>query len=300
MAINEAIRCYIDRLAKAAENILDTSMYRHSFGEPPSLIWHYTNVTALYGIISEKKLRMSHIDSLNDSSEYRYGLSELRSFLESEMKVDARRSGFIQGLLQGFDSVSAAKANVFLTSFCNDGESIPHWQIYSGGGTGVSIGFDWRGMSVKPGYAVVPVIYGKERGVEFFSKVMHEAFNIYEEARTTLSPMLLSDMLIEMSMVIDAVAASIKMGCFSHEAEYRLLTLQYRNEVEVKFLPSSGMIKSYIEYELMDLQKAIKKIRVGPARFQDSVVRSVEFFLGHSEIGEIPVEKFQSPYLFSG
>jgi hypothetical protein len=300
MAINEAIRCYIDKLALAAENILDTAMYQSSFGEPPELIWHYTNLAALHGIVSEKKLRMSHIDYLNDSSEYRYGLSELRNFLENEVKLDARRSGFIRDLVQGFDSVSAAKANVFLTSFCKEGESIPHWQIYSGGGTGVSIGFDWRNLDVKPGYAVVPVIYGKERGVEFFSKLMHEAFNIYEEATTTLAPRLLSDMLIEMGMVIDAVAASIKMECFSHETEYRLLTLQYQKEVEVKFTPSGGMIKSYIEYDLMDLPHAIKKIRVGPARFQDSVVRSVEFFLNQLEIGEIPVEKFQSPYLFSG
>lgn len=298
MAADGLVQDYMDKVASAASRIRDTAMSAAKFNECRQLVWHYTNMTALHGIFTSRNIRMSHIHSMNDVSEFHYGLNDVMAFLNEEMNIGDDLSKFIKNIV-GVYNGSSAKAGLFLASFCKRGESIPHWQIYSGGGTGVSIGFDWRELVGEVGYDIVPVIYDKASGRKYLLELMQECFEIYKLAVGNVLQAELERLLIGMSAAIDVVAASMKMECFAHEQECRLVALQYNGNTGVKFSPSGGMIKSYIEYDLGRELKCIKEIRVGPARYQESVMRSLEFFLKELGFDEIRVNKFETPYLFS-
>ena len=51
--------------------------------ESPKVLWHYTNLNGMMGILGTQTLRASDISLLNDGEEYRLGINFIKSYLSS-------------------------------------------------------------------------------------------------------------------------------------------------------------------------------------------------------------------------
>lgn len=90
------------------------------------LIYHYTSLEALTGIIKNKKVELwaTNYQYFNDPREYSFSKNVLRDYsvkTKQEMDLDFY---------------------LYLISFCLEGDSLNLWRFYSNDGYGISLGFD--------------------------------------------------------------------------------------------------------------------------------------------------------------
>ena len=118
------------------------------------ILYHYCNTQKMYGIMSEKQLRMSDITKSNDYDEvYMF----FPGILDA-MKVEYYKSPFpfefagetdekgISMLFQlAYDyfrmEFDTGGVTNFVTCFCEEGDKLSQWRGYADNGRGVSIGF---------------------------------------------------------------------------------------------------------------------------------------------------------------
>ena len=113
------------------------------------ILYHYTTVEGLKGIIENKNLRATRIEFLNDSSEKKYIhdlINEIRNS-DKEFKdiYDTLNSDFIS-LLEPpmsalFDRLLGKDGKLYVISLCKQQDLLPMWNLYSRG-NGYSIGIN--------------------------------------------------------------------------------------------------------------------------------------------------------------
>ena len=135
----------------------------------PELLYHYTTQRGLLGILREQCIWASHINHLNDASEFKHGIEVVSESL-SKIVIDPSTLKFggtkskrtfqvekYQRMMRAAAIESLKLLNfieVFVASFFdsegarNDpGDVLEQWRAYSGSGAGISIGFDKKLLS---------------------------------------------------------------------------------------------------------------------------------------------------------
>lgn len=149
------------RKARPAEEIKKSPNYRETLEERAyedavrrTVLWHYTNMEALLKIMSNKTLRFSRIDCVND-------LTESRNLLLGDYHL-----------------------KTYISCFCHDSEeSIPLWKMYTSKGLGVRIELQFNRNNIhlaikKPHYK----IEGGDKTAHFISKITDIVYSEQEEA----------------------------------------------------------------------------------------------------------------------
>jgi hypothetical protein len=135
------------------------------------LLYHYTSQRGLLGILVENAIWATHINYLNDASEFKRGLGIVRRHVQ-KIRIDPLTqtfgnspevtAQFLEKTLR--DSVGQAlgimdQVDVFVASFfdssnCSSdrsakdaGDVLEQWRAYSGDTVGISIGFDKSNLS---------------------------------------------------------------------------------------------------------------------------------------------------------
>ena len=106
---------------------------------PASDLFHYTDFNGLKGIISSKQLWMTHYQYLNDPSEVRYALHTIIEIIKKNIKASSNAQ-FWENFL-AFFSNGISGTDIFVLSFCQNGNYLPAWRWYADDGAGFSIGF---------------------------------------------------------------------------------------------------------------------------------------------------------------
>jgi hypothetical protein len=57
---------------------------------PPQIVYHYTDINGLLGIIESDCIWATHVSRLNDSSEYLHGIKVVRDFVQKNMPTSSR------------------------------------------------------------------------------------------------------------------------------------------------------------------------------------------------------------------
>lgn len=132
------------------------------------LIYHYTTIKGLIGIITKSELWASDCRFLNDGTELTYALdlffSEVDKNLKEDLKFVDKGSG---GLSIPFRTPSES-SDVFIVCFCENGDLLSQWRGY-GQDQGYAIGFDKEKLEDLGLGKLVKVYYGLENLNEFFS-----------------------------------------------------------------------------------------------------------------------------------
>lgn len=108
------------------------------------ILYHYTTLDGLLGIINNRSLWCSHIRTLNDPSELQYGkklvITQIDNYLKSiNNKLIVDLLEHLKILINSFDIMF----HIFVGCFCKEDNLLSQWRNYSAQGGGYSIGLNF-------------------------------------------------------------------------------------------------------------------------------------------------------------
>ena len=251
---------------------------------PPDVIWHYTSLDGLKGILSSRSLWMTNAQYMNDVTELIYGAK----IVLQELQRNARAF---------FGDVNYSKLIVnyetYVACFCRRKNLLSQWARYARNGAGVSIGFRLSELQkIFSDYIFVSVEYSDMEQRNLFNTYLmhfcgllskHTDANVRAAAICRLSHI---------------VVAACKHPDFSEEQEIRLIiSPDAKNKLgdKIKVRVSGDMLVPYLETDI-DISGAIKEIMVGPNRHQSENRKAVKRLLGSCKYqNEIDVTFSETP-----
>jgi Protein of unknown function (DUF2971) len=148
----------------------------------PPIIYHYTNIDSMMKIIASNRLWASDSRFVNDSLEFRHGISVLQSYFQDHRDTFPDQYFFkywdweLQNLL---DSSPMA----FISCFCAAGDLLSQWRGYGSRGGGCAIGLSSAILNrrISPNGSVGMVIYDHDRKATFCKSVLELCTRLFSE-----------------------------------------------------------------------------------------------------------------------
>lgn len=234
------------------------------------LIWHYTRIEALKGIINTKIMRATHFNELNDSGEILYGIKKFKELYKdylNDKKINT---------LNRYSRVVEDSARVFfIISFSRSIDSLYQWIAYTDTKKGgCAIGFEISDDLFEYEERNPPqhnnCLYTDQQILKRFPQ---EKLNNDPTLYCWLHPMLF-----------------IKHPCFKEEKEYRY----WVNDLNKRSVRRTG--EPYIDCRIRDLS-SIKKIIISPHGDKEKNENDVKKFLQTKLLDNIEVQISELPYI---
>ncbi len=112
------------------------------FGDTPQgLLYHYTTLTGLLGIITSNALWASDIRYMNDSAELRHSADLIRDEVQSRISQEPHKADLLGQFVDWVTHRITSGHMLFGASFRSHGNLLSQWRGYSTHGKGVSLGF---------------------------------------------------------------------------------------------------------------------------------------------------------------
>lgn len=269
-------------------------------------LFHYTDVYAVKSILENRKLWLTDVRFLNDSTEVREGFDYLLGYLDHQLSrnpgsrdLNAAMS-YIKQIVNKGEDYGLDRRPLFVSSFSLAGDLLSQWRAYGS----YSVEFDSDAMGDK----ISKCIYGQdEKLLEALSPALSQVIEIGRSI-TSNDGYIDPDGQEALAEFI-GLAATLKNESFSEEQEYRVIMgnnvdPEIENGCEVKYRVRGGLLIPYLELEF-DLE-CIRSITVGPMRDQDlalvsmsSFVKKItadEFSRSQTYVGDIEVVKSMIPF----
>jgi len=288
----------------------------------PDILYHYTSQKGLLGILQTKKLWMTNILYLNDSSEYRHTIDLLKSEIEKRKKLlpPLKFEGLLSSKITPEDNINNRKHHIldilkmfcetlidssgkdtfpqrYVFSFSQKGNDLNQWRSYCPKEGGFSIGFDYqRLLSIlrkSKGYNIQKCEYDPVEKQKLINPLLDRIHNSFESDKDISSSLEWSFILVE----IISFSTFIKHESFIDEKEYRIIKSGI-NDDKVNHREGKSMIIPYIEFSPMDENNKlpIRRIIVGPTPHPELSELSVLSLLKSKEYEGIEVEISDVPY----
>jgi Protein of unknown function (DUF2971) len=252
---------------------------------PPKVIYHYTDVRALIGMIASGRIWATHVSRLNDAMEYEIGVSFVTNFIRANLKRPAE--ALIDKAISQIRSV-----DTFITCYSATADVLSQWRAYSGTGTGYCIGFKTSEMAT--GDDRMPllekVIYRKTAGESVLSLLLaHVDKFLNDNDFGEVEVGYLKGML---EGIFNIVACIIKHSAFEEENEYRQIYQPATSALSLGTKHRIGRFGLTPYVEIGFLQKEmlpIQSIMIGPCRDPGAETRSLKLMLSEHGYGDVEV-----------
>jgi hypothetical protein len=139
----------LDKLNRELERVVFDERRR----DPPLMLWHFTSLAGLEGILSSKTIWATHYQSTNDRSELSYGdrllVAQCRAIHQTQPALALKL------FLEAFEgSRLGDMSEFFVASFCTEERDAAQWDRYGRSGTGVAVALRLAGIAdlVSPTY----------------------------------------------------------------------------------------------------------------------------------------------------
>ncbi len=258
-------------------------------GSPDELLYHYTTIGGLQGIVESQCLWASDVRYMNDSAELQYIIRLLRERNESTSSPIGEGSQDRSLLAQFIDWIEYRMTNghmVFAASFRANGNLLSQWRGYSRIGKGVSIGFkgsDIQQLLTDKQFQLGRCIYRREDQIALIDRVLDSLSTMIKqfelENPDTEREYFFS--LIEADML--RIAALLKHPSFAEEDEWRIVSPVITDYLSapVKFREGKSMLIPYYEFPLSLQNEAIpiEHLFLGPTPNSALSLNSIRLYL---------------------
>lgn len=117
--------------------------------DPPTLLYHYTTVEGLLGILKSNTLWATHVGYLNDATELTYAHNVIQGALQARMgKVTDTIELQLLERIRGAITPTNNGDNYFVTCFCEVSDLLSQWRAYGTRGGGYAMGFESRWLQL--------------------------------------------------------------------------------------------------------------------------------------------------------
>ena len=244
-------------------------------GTPPAVLYHYTSMEGLLGIVQSGRIRASDSRYLNDRTESTHIYELLKNHISQKViKTTGTDRKCHEDLLLALEKPTIY--DVFVASFSERGDWLSQWRAYSRGGIGFSIGFDAK--SLRAGYisdtssGKPQSVRGQLANVRYLSNdadsSLDEVLNAVKEIAVSMStianpPIGLGE---ATARCLAVFAPMFKHRAFEEEREWRLILSEFPSPMPAKrFRVGKSALVPYVEAEpLIKESYFIKEVIVGP------------------------------------
>ena len=286
------------------------------------MLYHYTSLTGLIGVINNKSIWASHCEFLNDSSEFHHALAFAKSYSNSIFMEDDYIAAFGWVVRDSLEKMQ--KHDVFVGSFSEKPDLLSQWRGYCPQGSGVCIGFDENKIQQfceKYGYKLEKCIYETSAQEERILKYLHECLDKFPKPQLTRADYdaldakgqvehvlgyrvlietgkykeLADSALSEFCEKINETAPLMKDFGFHEEAEWRIVS---RNpSAKSEFRSSNSHIIPYIVLPLLEeFKDSIKEIMIGPNPGKSRCKNSVDHLLNSNGFNDVQLKVSTIPF----
>jgi len=268
---------------------------------PEEELYHYCRWESLWAILNSRELWLTSFNTLNDSSEWRYG----RDLLVNSLR---QRGEFSQDFsIAVIARLAGAEQNLrpLVFSLSRNGDLLSQWRAYADDGTGVAVAFDAVATCATLPVNAKSVLYEPESQ----GRVVEESLRCFSKwwEKDKVGKQVVVDLLP--NLAVDLLA--LKHPSFFEEQEVRLLHVVVRDGegfsdpgghtqrdpktpgVEVLYREIRGQCEPYIGLPF-DPPTLIKKIILGPK--SPHSIDEVELKLEQAGLSEIGVDRSSCPY----
>lgn len=283
--------------------------------ECPKVLYHYSTVSGVLGVLNSGKLWATNIWYLNDHGELAYGIDRILEMKEKRIQAlidktegheKERQKNTLEELfkflLQPLLDKEAIRSigRFYVSCFCENGDLLSQWRAYGDKGAGYSLGFRTSSLrkqfhEANLGHSLPSVIAKVEYKKDVQEKILNDIMDFHKENLDTAlrnrdedqiqktRRLLLSDLLVHI--------AFFKNSAFSEENEWRAVSsLGHKGDkAHTKFRPSRDFLVPYIELPISEDSfssrsageegDVIEEIIIGPHREPDLAKDSLVFFL---------------------
>ena len=250
----------------------------------PKILYHYTSMSGLLGIITSATLWASHIRYLNDRTEQTHLWQTIKNLLDKRLtrRIRLPKRKLFEDLRRAIEmlldpSVIEGRAS-YISSFSANGDVLSQWLGYCPHGNGFAIGFDTACLRANE-RTVRQVQYGSSVDLESWDHMLD-----YYIREPTLG--------VE---VMTIFASFIKDASFLAEEEYRLVQTN-PDPKTVHFRPGHSMLIPYIEFKLMEDPYFITEVVVGPCPNPALSIRSVKLLFASKGRQDVTIRESVVPY----
>lgn len=113
---------------------------------PPEILYHYTSIEGLLGIIEKKEIWATHIMYMNDAQEFKLFIDLVKRDLEPLLKTDISTLKDLENQLD-LVSIIGTQFNICVASFSEVPDALDQYRGYGGHGPSFCIGFSFNDLS---------------------------------------------------------------------------------------------------------------------------------------------------------
>ena len=252
---------------------------------PAKVIYHYTDVRALIGMIASGRIWATHVSRLNDAMEYEIGVSFVTNFIGANLQRASK--AIIDKAISQLRSV-----DTFIACYSATADVLSQWRAYSGAGTGYCIGLKTSEMATRDGRMPLleKVIYSKTTAEAVLSLLLARVDEFLDGHN--FGEVEVGYLMGLLDVTFNNVACIIKHSTFEEENEYRQIYQPATSTLllDTKYRMGRFGLTPYVEIEFLQKGKLpIQSIVIGPCRDPASEIRSLKLMLSEHGYGDIEV-----------
>ncbi len=242
---------------------------------PPRIIYHYTDIDGLLGMILTGKIWATHVSRLNDSSEYHHGISIVPDCVRNSMPTLSKP--LVEKLLSEFKRVET-----YVASYSTKHDLLSQWRSYSGGKVGYCLGLATNGIATLDGSTPLlePVIYKDSLAQQVISKMVNRVDEYLQSNK--FGDVEVGFLLGMVGGTLANLACMIKHPKFEEENEYRQF---YRPgatslQLEQNFRNGRFGLTPYVEVPFIEEGRLpLRSVTIGPCQDADLEIYIVKTLL---------------------
>jgi hypothetical protein len=270
-----------------------------------SLLYHYTSLEGLKGILSTRKIWASDILYLNDSAEFNYAVDLLLSISKEKYSMVSSRSSFLNYI--EWWAQTRVVPSVYVMAFSTESDQLSQWRGYCPLAGGFNIGFGHEKLKKyfeSKEAKLDRCIYNVDEQFDFLDELAQEiysSYQVYEEGKKFMDLTLeqkteRAGKFRDLLQKVLKLAPRIKHPSFSEENEWRLVIKgSVPEKKNVQYRISRSLLIPYVEVGPID-PDCFSQIIVGPCPHIDLSRQSVERFVRATLDKKIEVTTSKIPY----
>lgn len=262
------------------------------------LIFHYTNISAMMGIVTGKKLWATNLNYMNDASELRHGLRLLHQLVDEQLQSsDDQEKLFLNHFRKWSENINQNPHHIFAICLTKQGNLLSQWRGYTKYGKGVCVGFNKNALfelANEQNYIAADCEYELDKHKKIVKKCFDEIYGYYlnrlKSVITDNSSFYRSALDYLNGKTPDLLLAfsRLKHSSFSEEEEIRLISKYYEHysDPDVKFREGASMLIPYIEFDISGLERCgplFAKTIVGPSPNGQVAYLSIAHYLSNKK-----------------
>ena len=252
---------------------------------PAKVIYHYTDVRALIGMLASGRIWATHVTRLNDAMEYEIGVALVSRFVRANLQRPSK--ALVEKVICRLNSV-----DTFIACYSSTANVLSQWRAYSGTGTGYCIGFKTSEMATTDDRMPLleKVIYSEATAESILSRLLSRVDEFLNEH--DFEDVEVGYLMGMLESTFNIVASIIKHCAFDEETEYRQIYQPSKSPLPLatKYRMGRFGLTPYVEIEFLQKGKLpIESIMIGPCRDPDSEARSLRLMLSDYGYGDVQV-----------